>query len=902
LEQLSPPPIFRIFPSDILIVSDVIKSELVLDLAKGDKKANLNLKADYTKDLSLLNTHLTGTSPLENAKTFDISLNLKKVSSTSGNADLKLAVNENKAEINSKYDFSPNKFLLDATAIINGAKYRNLYKVDKKSNRHYIADGQLVWANNGGGVYDWSVNTDLETLENFQVIVKLNSEKLNLNRLKIELGNRPSKDGQAKKVNFSAQDKTGKLLSGSASYAIKEGDSGYSLEGKGSVSVGSENYPLTYKFAETRLTKNADNEIGREFIVDFDFKKSLYKQHFKLTDKTFKYTQKFCWDGKCSDSELSTLLDIQGLKSKSVSVFRASNEIPKFPVYRIDISNKIERDGLYGSTDTTADILGVVYKVNGYVKKSDAVLSITVPTREIALTAKYTLPDKNQEFATAKIESSLYLDRKGNPGNKATVVGEAVLKNLKKNAIASATLRFSHPSLKREPYLKAEASLDFEKPAAKAQVEVDVLAKSSQKIILSAEAEAAIVEQGRNYTAKAGIISKGLVIDIGSSAHAYASKDGASAGAFVYFVDEKNVKKDAGGLVSATPRKLTALLRVPGHTLVNGEATINLGTDSKSIDGELTLAEGETAVFKATVVGVREVKATLHPKSNPKRSISGIVKLTPDIFEVRAERAIDGKTEQLFFGNIKLDEGNLFNIDYDFSSENIKKSVKYFENLFTDIIDRFRAIVEGVTKEINSELINLAEALKKAQPNYKAIVEEYQKVFKAIREELEKDKNYQKLAEVFKKTFGSLLDALEAQIKAVAASLEVLSKEVTDIQAKFVEVYKKVSPDVIEAYKKLAIVATDVAKEFIKIASKLANNLLEIVREHEKEIKAVLSKVAEQFKGKFLLGSDTWDYEYIGQLLLSTAIRETLILYLSEYCFPVEGHKPHWNSIEIGPH
>lgn len=77
-----------------------------------------------------------------------------------------------------------------------------------------IAEGQIIWARNGGGQVDFNSKIDLESLDNFIINAFVNSEKLNINKLKLELGNRLSKGGAAKRINFSAQTADKKGVSG----------------------------------------------------------------------------------------------------------------------------------------------------------------------------------------------------------------------------------------------------------------------------------------------------------------------------------------------------------------------------------------------------------------------------------------------------------------------------------------------------------------------------------------------------------------------------------------------------------------------------------------------------------------------------------------------------------------
>lgn len=162
------------------------------------------------------------------------------MSSTSRNTDFRVVLNDEKVEGFAKFDISPKQTLIDLTATHSAGKSRLYYKLNKKSDRQatckqtarmlqfvscfslivithkilFSAEGQVMWTTYGGGQLDFSSNVDIESYDNFHVLVKANSEKLELNKLKLEVGNKAVKSGAAKKINFVAQTADKKGFSG----------------------------------------------------------------------------------------------------------------------------------------------------------------------------------------------------------------------------------------------------------------------------------------------------------------------------------------------------------------------------------------------------------------------------------------------------------------------------------------------------------------------------------------------------------------------------------------------------------------------------------------------------------------------------------------------------------------
>lgn len=92
------------------------------------------------------------------------------------------------------------------------------------------------------------------------------------------------------------------------------------------------------------------------------------------------------------------------------------------------------------------------------------------------------------------------------------------------------------------------------------------------------------------------------------------------------------------------------------------------------------------------------------------------------------------------------------------------------------------------------------------------------------------------------------MDVVEAQIKLIISTYEKLSEQVTGIQVKLVDAYKKISPDLIDAYKKLVAIFADAAKSGLEIGSKLVNQILDIIREHEKDVKLIINNLTTSFQ------------------------------------------------------
>lgn len=512
-----------------------------------DKHVDWNIKSDYTRDLGLVSGHVIGKTSYESIKSVDLQVTYKRQSDVSRTTDVKLVLNGQKIDGYAKIDLTLNHPVIDVTVNHPSGKSRFYYKLDRKSERQAESEGQIIWARNGGGQVDFNSKIDLESLDNFIINAFVNSEKLNINKLKLELGNRLSKGGAAKRINFSAQTADKKGVSGSVSYAIKESDVGFTIDGKGNLEIQSEKHPLTYKAVFKRLSKTADKEVGTSFTLNADYGKGKLNVIHKITDKEFNYKANVCYNG-CALFEVKSKLDVIDIvEAKHEALFIYENTLNG----RSDnwaVNTKSHRRGIYIDHETGLKNKDIKYGLKSYFHEDKSAVIIELPTREIEAKASYELPliGKKQSAPnsfTLRFDGTLALDKKKAPKETAqfTAVGE--LTTAQKSAQANAEIKFAHPSLQKDMVIRAKASAGLEKRVAEASVELDLFNKKNQKVSASARVDYERHKNGHKYTVGADFTSKGLTFDFGSTAYAFSNAEEYSAGAKAYYTDDKNVKK-----------------------------------------------------------------------------------------------------------------------------------------------------------------------------------------------------------------------------------------------------------------------------------------------------------------------------------------------------------------------
>lgn len=64
------------------------------------------------------------------------------------------------------------------------------------------------------------------------------------------------------------------------------------------------------------------------------------------------------------------------------------------------------------------------------------------------------------------------------------------------------------------------------------------------------------------------------MLDLGANGHIFGSKDGFSSGAFIYYVDANNLKKDIGAFVEVLPSRVFAVVSI--FLMLNAKGNLNL--------------------------------------------------------------------------------------------------------------------------------------------------------------------------------------------------------------------------------------------------------------------------------------------------------------------------------------
>lgn len=132
--------------------------------------------------------------------------------------------------------------------------------MDRVSPKHI--KGQVKIENIQDFNLEASADADLESVDSFHITMHINSEKLKMDKIKLEVFNKPNKNG--KKIQFEAKSGSKNLLSGSTTYKANEESGKFIVEGSGTVKVKEDSRTATFKFIKQQL--HDGGEQGMEVI------------------------------------------------------------------------------------------------------------------------------------------------------------------------------------------------------------------------------------------------------------------------------------------------------------------------------------------------------------------------------------------------------------------------------------------------------------------------------------------------------------------------------------------------------------------------------------------------------------------------------------------------------------
>lgn len=203
--------------------------------------------------------HFSAVTPYEKAKNLDFTFKVNKKEENAYDTEVEVAVDGSKYKLINAVVFSrvnpsihidlyyPNdghSQLYAAVNRIGDRKFKLSLRFENINGFNLVSDAELTY----------------QSLENFAVIIDLDSAALKANKLHLDVHTKQS--GNNRGIEFSATKENKNILSGSADYQIKEEKGKTTIDGKGNVHLYEKSETISFQLIRNTFDGTQNNETG----------------------------------------------------------------------------------------------------------------------------------------------------------------------------------------------------------------------------------------------------------------------------------------------------------------------------------------------------------------------------------------------------------------------------------------------------------------------------------------------------------------------------------------------------------------------------------------------------------------------------------------------------------------
>lgn len=220
----------------------------------------INVSGDVSsKEHKMRTFHVSAVTPYEKAKNLDFTFKSNRKEENAYDTEVELIVDGSKYKLVNAVVYSrvnpsvnielyyPNdghSQLYAALNRIGDRKFKLSLRFDNINGFNLISDAELSY----------------QSLENFAVIIDLDSAALKANKLHLDVHTKQS--GNNRGIEFTATKQNTNILSGTADYTIKEEKSKTTIDAKGNVNLYDKSETLSFQLIRNTLDGSQNNETG----------------------------------------------------------------------------------------------------------------------------------------------------------------------------------------------------------------------------------------------------------------------------------------------------------------------------------------------------------------------------------------------------------------------------------------------------------------------------------------------------------------------------------------------------------------------------------------------------------------------------------------------------------------
>jgi hypothetical protein len=797
-------------------------------------------------------------TPYEGAKKSDIELNYKKSEDFKQfSSDLTATVDGKKYVAGSEVKISEGERMVKFELTHDDHTDKFYVKMIQPGNHVYKGEVEMTRRD---FTYVSSYDYNIPSVDDFTIFYKVDSPKLNLNKIEVQM-----KNNKNKVIEVMATSNGENLLKGSMNYKARDEGNKYIVEGSGEFTVKNEKKTGNFKYIRQTLTMDKNQEQGIEVSLDAALGNSAIDSEFKLTNKHFRILKSYCEKkNQCSHFEIDTKTHM-----KDISEYENEAEVTiELASYSFGMKAVTKRKLL--DIDHTTDIHfqtndNKKYQYSFYVHPKKAGMTLTTPKREVSLEGQLDIPPKFK--GPAKFEIALYLDKKAEPTKKTAVSGTVEYTGNDKTGKYSAETKLTSPGLAKDMVLSLQSKYDVPNKNVEWTSTIDIFAKQNSKIVTTCKTQGSAGENNK-YTIDSHCTMKsvgmGIEINYEEIFLHYDSK--AHSVKFLEKLDFNidNHKCTCLALLEADPTRVHAKVQLHNKELLNLESKLQLSKEQQIIDTDLKILGVKPIASHYEFKNYNTMKYSVGPKGDASKTINVNAAFIPgQIADFRADIA----NNDLVKASIQLDEANFLKPDYALNFDNMQKLV--FEPTKKELdgaLKEGKTALEDLAKSGQSMLKHVGEAAKKAAPNMNGVKDYYGGEWQKLVKEIEADPNIQKASEYLQKIFGALAKIVNEVVHKAVELIEQVCNMLKSIIEKFANTWdKEIMPQIRKVAENLYDAVHKILNSISDIVFALISKISAFLDAHQAEFKQLATSISSisQDLGRFI----TKNYERIRALI-----------------------------------
>lgn len=832
---------YKYEPTEAKSIADVD-----LKFEHGDKKATFQSNNVYEPEVATVNVKVNTALPIEKLRNMALNIDYKRLK-PENKLTTNVLLNADGVEhtLNSNIQLQGARRVFEVTTTCPDGKSELLWKFEKLGPKEYKGD---LTVRTPKGFATGDVHADLDSVDEFEINANFDSDKTKYRKIHAEVSNKPTaKTGKRIIVTVTSDGKN--IVTGSTSYKKRDEEGKIVVEGKGSLKVGDDTKSSSFKYTRQQLTNEKDGEEGAAVILNANFGPSAIVGELKLSNKELHVFNSYCEQTKdCAHFKLQSSLDTKPEKPLLKHQLTVEVDLKKFNVpaeFGLKTNTELGHHDLEHTSNlylhSTKDKSEYTYQL--YVRPEESASILTLPSREIALTASYDVP-KAKGSGPYKMDVSFYMDRKNKPTEKTCLTASGDVNVDKDSLSLSGNAKFSYPKQLKDLSVKGRLHCGGDR-LLDANLDLDIFEKKSQKISINANVQKQPLQDGQNVTSNIEVNSRGQQLKLAlKSALAYSSEQ-IELSSFFTYNDVHQKPKTLGAMLTSDKSQTELFVTLPDKVLIKDEWKYQISKDQQSIHRELHLLDEPAIVMKLEGKGLNGFNFVTYynDKPNDKVTLNGQLVLG-QLAEIHADMYKDGAKKKLFRVLLHLDEKQFLKPDISYDKANMIELLEEEKIKRSTLSNKIKETQDWAAEQIRAETADLTKHLQDAQPNLKPLFEYYQNELSKLKQEINADETVKEIQATFNKYLGGVVAAASQILKDVAEVAEKLHKQLNSLLDSVKASINSVFPKLKESYEKIFKKYLEIVEALANLAKLYLNALLDLINSHQKELHDLLSMVS----------------------------------------------------------